>query len=119
MTYNYPDSTGHFGQFGGIYMAETLIPAVEELCQQYLHFRDDPEFKARMASVTSVDGHSGCTVWPTPVANLRHVLAKPADMALMGDQAVLEQLLRLCGPFGQPGHTFDHRQRQMKSIEPV
>jgi tryptophan synthase beta chain len=47
--YNYPDSTGHFGQFGGIYMAETLIPAVEELRQQYLHFRDDPEFKAELA----------------------------------------------------------------------
>jgi len=47
--YNYPDSTGHFGQFGGIYMAETLIPAVDELRQQYLHFRDDPEFKAELA----------------------------------------------------------------------
>ena len=46
MTYSYPDQQGHFGQFGGIYMAETLIPAVEELRQQYLHFRDDPEFKA-------------------------------------------------------------------------
>jgi tryptophan synthase beta chain len=47
--YNYPDMTGHFGQFGGIYMAETLIPAVEELRQQYLHFRDDPEFQAELA----------------------------------------------------------------------
>jgi tryptophan synthase beta chain len=47
--YNYPDSTGHFGIFGGIYMAETLIPAVEELRTQYLHFRDDPDFKAEFA----------------------------------------------------------------------
>src|SRR5487761_2550514 len=47
--YNYPDSTGHFGQFGGIYMAETLIPAVEELRVQYLRYRDDPEFKAEFA----------------------------------------------------------------------
>jgi len=47
--YNYPDSTGHFGIFGGIYMAETLIPAVEELRIQYLHFRDDPDFKAEFA----------------------------------------------------------------------
>jgi tryptophan synthase beta chain len=46
LTYSYPDQQGHFGQFGGIYMAETLIPAVEELRQQYLRFRDDPEFKA-------------------------------------------------------------------------
>jgi tryptophan synthase beta chain len=49
LTYSYPDSHGHFGQFGGIYMAETLIPAVEELREQYLRFRDDPEFKAEFA----------------------------------------------------------------------
>ncbi|MFA6014982.1 MAG: tryptophan synthase subunit beta [Gallionellaceae bacterium] len=49
LTYNFPDNTGHFGQFGGIYMAETLIPAVEELRTQYLRFRDDPEFKAEFA----------------------------------------------------------------------
>ncbi len=49
MSYNYPDQGGHFGQFGGIYMAETLIPAVEELRVQYLRFRDDPEFKAEFA----------------------------------------------------------------------
>lgn len=47
--YNYPDSSGHFGEFGGIYMAETLIPAVEELRQQYLHFRDDAAFKAEFS----------------------------------------------------------------------
>jgi tryptophan synthase beta chain len=47
--YDFPDAQGHFGQFGGIYMAETLIPAVDELRRQYLHFRDDPEFKAEFA----------------------------------------------------------------------
>ena len=47
--YNYPDSGGHFGPYGGIYMAETLMPAVDELRRQYLHFRDDPEFKAEFA----------------------------------------------------------------------
>ncbi|GAB4418828.1 MAG: tryptophan synthase subunit beta [Sideroxydans sp.] len=47
--YNYPDSSGHFGQFGGNYMAETLIPAVEELTAHYLRFRDDPEFQAELA----------------------------------------------------------------------
>jgi tryptophan synthase beta chain len=49
LTYNYPDKDGHFGPYGGIYMAETLIPAVEELRQQYLRFRDDPAFKAEFA----------------------------------------------------------------------
>ena len=47
--YDFPDAHGHFGQFGGIYMAETLIPAVDELRRQYEHFRDDPEFKAEFA----------------------------------------------------------------------
>jgi tryptophan synthase beta chain len=47
--YNYPDSTGHFGQFGGTYMAETLIPAVEELAAQYLHYQNDADFKAELA----------------------------------------------------------------------
>jgi tryptophan synthase beta chain len=49
LSYNYPDPSGHFEQFGGIYMAETLIPAVEELRTQYLRFRDDPEFKAEFS----------------------------------------------------------------------
>ena len=49
MTYNFPDNGGHFGPYGGIFMAETLIPAVEELRKQYLHFRDDPTFKAELA----------------------------------------------------------------------
>ncbi len=47
--YNYPDSTGHFGQFGGTYMAETLIPAVEELAAQYLRYQNDADFKAELA----------------------------------------------------------------------
>ena len=49
MIYSYPDNSGHFGPYGGIYMAETLIPAVDELCREYLRYRDDPEFKAEFA----------------------------------------------------------------------
>ena len=44
--YDLPDQTGHFGPYGGIFMAETLITAVEEMRQQYLRFRGDPEIKA-------------------------------------------------------------------------
>ncbi len=47
--YNYPDKAGHFGPYGGIYMAETLMPAVDELRRQYLHFRDDADFQAEFA----------------------------------------------------------------------
>ena len=49
MSYNFPDLTGHFGQFGGTYMAETLIPAVAELAEQYLRYQNDAEFKAELA----------------------------------------------------------------------
>jgi tryptophan synthase beta chain len=44
--YNYPDNTGHFGPYGGIYVAETLMGALEELRQAYEKYRHDPEFIA-------------------------------------------------------------------------
>ena len=47
--YNYPDSTGHFGPYGGIYVAETLMGALEELRDAYERYRTDPEFLAEFA----------------------------------------------------------------------
>jgi tryptophan synthase beta chain len=44
--YDYPDPQGHFGPYGGVFVAETLIPALEELKQAYLASRDDPAFQA-------------------------------------------------------------------------
>jgi tryptophan synthase beta chain len=44
--YSYPDNTGHFGPYGGIYVAETLMGALEELRAAYEKYRDDPEFIA-------------------------------------------------------------------------
>ncbi|MGC2459043.1 MAG: tryptophan synthase subunit beta [Gallionellaceae bacterium] len=46
--YNYPDNTGHFGPYGGIYVAETLMGALEELRAAYEKYRDDPEFIAEV-----------------------------------------------------------------------
>jgi tryptophan synthase beta chain len=46
--YNYPDSTGHFGPYGGIYVAETLMGALDELNRAYEKFRHDPEFIAEL-----------------------------------------------------------------------
>lgn len=43
--YEYPDQRGHFGQFGGRYIAETLMPAVQELEQAYAAVKDDPTFQ--------------------------------------------------------------------------
>ena len=42
-----PDAAGHFGAYGGCYVPETLMPALEELRAAWLRWRDDPEFVAR------------------------------------------------------------------------
>ena len=42
---NVPDSRGHFGQFGGKYVAETLMPALFELESAYKAARRDPKFR--------------------------------------------------------------------------
>jgi tryptophan synthase beta chain len=44
-----PDRNGHFGQFGGRYVPETLMPALLELEQAYNHYRNDKEFKEEFA----------------------------------------------------------------------
>ena len=41
-----PDNTGHFGEFGGRYVPETLMPALLELEEAYMSIRDDSEFQA-------------------------------------------------------------------------
>ncbi|HEY5291257.1 MAG TPA: tryptophan synthase subunit beta [Burkholderiales bacterium] len=41
-----PDSHGHFGPYGGIFVAETLIQALDELRLAYEKYRSDPEFVA-------------------------------------------------------------------------
>jgi len=44
--YDLPDARGHFGPYGGVFVAETLMQALEELRLAYEHFRNDPEFQA-------------------------------------------------------------------------
>jgi tryptophan synthase beta chain len=43
---NQPDERGHFGQFGGRYVAETLMPLVLELEREYTRAKADPAFAA-------------------------------------------------------------------------
>lgn len=45
MNYQYPDERGHFGEYGGRYVAETLMPALLELEQAYTEASQDPEFQ--------------------------------------------------------------------------
>ncbi len=44
-----PDEHGHFGIYGGRFVAETLMPLVLELEQAYAKAKDDPAFNAEMA----------------------------------------------------------------------
>jgi tryptophan synthase beta chain len=44
--YELPDATGHFGRYGGVFVAETLIHALDELREAYARYQHDPEFVA-------------------------------------------------------------------------
>ncbi|WP_250461854.1 tryptophan synthase subunit beta [Microbulbifer litoralis] len=42
----FPDAGGHFGPYGGRFVSETLIGALDELREMYTRLKDDPEFVA-------------------------------------------------------------------------
>ena len=46
MQYQFPDEKGHFGPYGGVFVAETLMPALEELRLAYAECMADPSFIA-------------------------------------------------------------------------
>jgi len=46
VNYQQPDLRGHFGQFGGRYVAETLMPALLELEEGYRQCQADPSFQS-------------------------------------------------------------------------
>jgi len=48
MLENLPDKTGHFGEFGGRYVPETLILPLDQLTEAYIKYKDDPDFKTEL-----------------------------------------------------------------------
>ncbi|MDD2948252.1 MAG: pyridoxal-phosphate dependent enzyme, partial [Rugosibacter sp.] len=46
LPYNLPDAQGHFGPYGGIFVGETLMPALVELREAYAAAQGDPAFMA-------------------------------------------------------------------------
>ncbi|MCL4745382.1 MAG: tryptophan synthase subunit beta [Burkholderiaceae bacterium] len=44
--YDLPDTRGHFGPYGGVFVAETLVHALDELRVAYQHYSVDPQFVA-------------------------------------------------------------------------
>ena len=47
LNYEYPDEKGHFGPYGGKFVAETLMHALDELNRTYQRFKSDPDFLNR------------------------------------------------------------------------
>ncbi len=45
-----PDETGHFGQYGGIFVPETLMEPLKELKDAYIHYFQDPDFVTELDS---------------------------------------------------------------------
>ena len=44
--YDLPDAGGHFGPYGGVFVAETLIHALDQLKEAYARYQKDPDFLA-------------------------------------------------------------------------
>ena len=54
--YNYPDSSGHFEEFGGKYVPETLIPALDELEEHYLNQKSNKSFQNNLNNLLKYYG---------------------------------------------------------------
>ncbi len=65
--YNLPDASGHFAQYGGVFVAETLIAALDELKHAYAAAQSDPQFVAEFEY--ELKHYVGR---PSPVYHARH-----------------------------------------------
>jgi tryptophan synthase beta chain len=48
MSYDFPDKKGHYGPYGGQFVAETLMAPLRELEDAYAKLKDDPGFRAEL-----------------------------------------------------------------------
>ncbi len=78
---NVPDERGYFGDFGGRFVPETLIPALDELVIAYKDAMADPAFQARLAFLQRT-----FTGRPTPIT-----YAERLSKALGGAQIYLKR----------------------------
>jgi tryptophan synthase beta chain len=58
-----PDERGYFGEFGGRFVPETIVPALDELTEAYDEFKDSAAFQSELAHL-----HRTYTGRPTPVS---------------------------------------------------
>jgi len=69
---NLPDSRGYFGEYGGSFVPETLVPALEELRSAYATARNDPAFQRRLR--TQLADYCGRPTPLTEAENLSRAL---------------------------------------------
>ncbi|MFD2532236.1 tryptophan synthase subunit beta [Gracilimonas halophila] len=50
-TYKFPDARGYYGQFGGKFVPEILIPAIHELEEEFTKAKDDPQFIKELSAL--------------------------------------------------------------------
>jgi tryptophan synthase beta chain len=60
--YTMPDARGHFGPYGGMFVAETLIPPIQDLSAAYQKYLQDPDF------ISELD------------ADLQHYVGRPSPL---------------------------------------
>lgn len=63
-----PDEQGHFGPYGGVFVADTLMDALKELEKAYAQYRKDPEFLVQLHS--ELKDYVGR---PNPLYHARHL----------------------------------------------
>src|SRR3954468_22567260 len=69
--------SGRFGAYGGAYVPEILMPALEELESAFLDARADPDFKAELDELLAK--YAGR---PTPLTRCRHLGSAKARLSL-------------------------------------
>jgi tryptophan synthase beta chain len=67
----FPDARGHFGPYGGSFVAETLMRPLRELAEAYDRYRRDPEFLSELdADLKHYVGR------PSPIYHARRLSAR-------------------------------------------
>ncbi len=67
-TANVPDERGYYGEFGGRFVPETIIPALDELEEAYTEAMADPEFHKELAYLQRT-----YTGRPTPISHAKRL----------------------------------------------
>ena len=52
--YSFPDERGYFGAYGGRFVPETLVPALDDLKKLYDGAKIDPEFQTEFSNALDV-----------------------------------------------------------------